>query len=77
MSRFYGTMDGGRKPVSRTGHALTGMEAHLRGWNHGVRVKVCVKDGREVFEVYKTSGSNGSSSDDRLLTELNGAKVDK
>ena len=61
MSHFYGTMDGGRKPASLTGHKAGGISAHLRGWGYGVEVEVTHEDGVDVARVYETGGSNSKN----------------
>jgi hypothetical protein len=44
--------------------------AHLRGWEAGVRVEADrdPKTGRDIFRVFRTSGSNGARSDGYLGT---------
>ena len=64
MSHFYGTMQGNRGSTSRCGSKASGIEAHVRGWNVGVRVSVRVGlDGQDVAEAWRTSGSNGDGGD--------------
>jgi hypothetical protein len=66
MAQFYGDLTGqALKTVTRRGSKVSGIAGHLRGWNIGARIvivfdKATKKD--RVF-VYKTSGSNGSKSD--------------
>lgn len=64
MSALYGTIDAdaSRTTASRRGHRnITG---HIRGWTLGVRVSGRIDgEGRETFDVYLTSGSNGGPSD--------------
>lgn len=57
MSHFYGTMQGGAKEVSRTGDSVSGMQAHVRGWDVGIRVVCTYEDGHDVCRVWLTSGS--------------------
>jgi hypothetical protein len=64
MAHFYGTMQGGRAEVSRTGHKTTGMQAHVRGWDLGVRAHMTHdRDGKDYAVVYLTSGSNGNNGE--------------
>lgn len=58
MSHFYGSMRGSRKEVTRTGLKNEGMEAHIRGWNLGVRVFITHKNGKDLVHIYRTGGSN-------------------
>lgn len=66
MARFYGSM------VNKRGNEVTaegskdGQQAHLRGWNSGVRVVARAVGDSDHFEIYKTSGSNGGRSDKLL-----------
>lgn len=65
MARLYGSLQGGRKQVTRRGTVNSGIRAHIRGWNVGVEVIGKVKgynkknksDGFDYFEIYATSGS--------------------
>jgi hypothetical protein len=61
MSHFYGEMFGSAKnPATMRGHKTTGLEAHLRGWNIGVKVILQNNNGVDEIYLYKTGGSNGS-----------------
>ena len=40
MSHFYGNMKGNRGEITRCGAKSSGLRAHVRGWEVGVRV-VC------------------------------------
>lgn len=60
MARFIGNMQGQRGEASRLGSTKSGIQAHIRGWNIGIKVNGYVDDkGNDLFEVYLTSGSNG------------------
>jgi hypothetical protein len=62
MAHFMSTIKGGRGPASRLGSAKSGMVARVNGWNSGVTVEAGVdSDGRDVFAVYATGGSNGGN----------------
>jgi len=72
MSHFYGNMQGGRGEVTRTGTKNSGMNAHIRGWNCGVEVEARWNDELQVncFDVFRTTGSNGTGGR-VLLTTFN------
>ncbi len=62
MSHFYGEMFGSAKnPATMRGHKTTGLEAHLRGWNIGVKVILQNNNGVDEIYLYKTGGSNDPS----------------
>jgi hypothetical protein len=49
------------------------MYAHVRGWKSGIRVLAgSTKERGDFFQVFRTTGSDGSPSDDQLVYELNG-----
>lgn len=60
MARFYGEVRGRSRTVaSREGSEDSGLRAHLRGWDCGVKIECSVlTDGRDVIRVYRTGGSN-------------------
>ncbi len=76
MSHFYVSAQGARGPVTRTGTKSSGIDAHVRGWDSGVKVlgRAYHSDGlkRDVFDVYATSGSNGGGSDVFLGSVVDG-----
>lgn len=57
MSHFYGDLTGSRGSATRCGTPTSGITAHPRGWNLGVKVS-----GRtspyDLFDVELTRGSN-------------------
>lgn len=74
MSRFYGSLRGGRGEATREGHAATGINGHIRGWDLGVRVDgfaVERAEGRgperDGFDVTVTGGSHGNRPSTPLL----------
>ena len=68
MSRFYASIQGNRGEATRQGHN-TGIKGHIRGWNLGVKVCGYVDpQGRDVFKVYRTAGSNHRDGDRLLCT---------
>ena len=68
MSRFYGSLEGGRGAVTRTGTASSGITAHPRGWNLGIRVSGYDTHANDVFSVNVTGGSTGGRADTHVLT---------
>jgi hypothetical protein len=60
MARFYGSMENSH---GNTVTANNADNAHLRGWNAGVKVTRKVVDGRDLFVVIMTGGSNGNTLD--------------
>lgn len=73
MARFYGQIQGNRGEASRMGTAKSGFDAHIRGWNVGVRIECLASDdgvdgSQDVIKVYQTSGSNGGDPDVLLAT---------
>lgn len=60
MSHFYGSMQGCRKEVTRTGTKNSGLTAHVRGWSLGLRAGVVHFNGEDIVSVELTSGSDGT-----------------
>lgn len=61
MSRLYGSLRGSaRTDATRRGSAASGVTAHVRGWDAGVKVDASVDPASdaEVFAVSLTGGSN-------------------
>jgi hypothetical protein len=59
MAQFRATIQGHRGEASRLGGKKSGISARVNGWNVGVLVIGSVdEDGKDLFEVYKTGGSN-------------------
>lgn len=71
MSHFYGEMTGRTQTVTRCGTKNSGIEAHIRGWNFGVRARVYQHDGHDMVDIYLTSGSTGNESH-HILTACRG-----
>lgn len=70
MARFYATVYGqAGTNASRVGTAWSGIEGHVCGWEAGIRVVGTVDaQGRDVFEVYLTGGSNSSATVAHIAT---------
>lgn len=67
MSQFYAEIQGNRRSATRMGTKASGLVAHIRGWNVGVKVYCSVNaDGKDVVEVYKTGGSRNASNKELL-----------
>ena len=76
MARFFGEVTGGRGTSSRIGNVKSGMVAHIRGWNIGVRVECRVDEhGNDQLSVFVTGGSNKSRRES-LVSEVSEAGVE-
>ena len=78
MAHFRATIQGQRGQASRLGSPKSGIHARVNGWDLGVEVEARIVDGRDVFYVFKTSGSN--AKDRPLLIariDPNGVTPDK
>jgi hypothetical protein len=70
MAHFIGEVQGNRGNASRTGSKKSGMQAHIRGWNLGVKV-VCrhnSKTGKDEIHITQTGGSNGQYAEKHITT---------
>lgn len=72
MAQFYASMQGNRGQATRMGTKNSGLTAHVRGWNIGVRVCLTHRDGEDVVTIYRTNGSNGHSSAEEVIGEYRG-----
>ena len=74
MAHFYGSMKGSRGETTRMGTTNSGMTAHVRGWNLGVRVYLTHNGmtGKDEVSVYRTSGSGQRGSDTLLAHYVQG-----
>jgi len=63
MAQFIAEIKGSRGSVTRLGSKKSGIWASVNGWRSGVDV-IAETDanGRDLFKVYKTGGSNGAFS---------------
>jgi hypothetical protein len=68
MAQFRATIRGRRGEASRLGSKSSGITAHINGWNAGVSVYAAHEDGRDRFEIWLTSGSNGHRASRALGT---------
>lgn len=62
MAQFYGEIKGNRGRVTRTGTKNSGMQAHVRGWNIGVKVILSHVNGSDYIEVWETGGSHNPNT---------------
>lgn len=58
MAQFRATIKGQRGEASRLGSKQSGIVAEVNGWNKGIKIYASHRDGKDVFEVYLTGGSN-------------------
>ena len=64
MSRFYGSLNGQAKTeATRRGNKNSGVGAHVRGWNVGVKIFARADGEKDLIDVYLTTGSDESGSD--------------
>jgi len=68
MAQYRGVVEGSRGSASRLGHKTTGLTVKANGWHLGVTVDVTYRDGKDVFEVYKTGGSSSNSKRELIAT---------
>lgn len=64
MARFKGDIEGSRGTASRLGSEASGMTAHIRGWNLGIRIYAQSDNDNpddDGFTLYVTGGSNDPS----------------
>lgn len=62
MAQYYGEIKGAKGTVTKEGTSQSGIEAHIRGYNVGVRIE-CSPDRKsgkplDQCEVFLTGGSN-------------------
>jgi hypothetical protein len=77
VARFLASIQGGRGEATRLGTVGSGISAHARGWDLGVRVDGRAIGERDAFAVAISGGSNdGRRSVDVLeLEETDGGAV--
>ena len=67
MAKLFGEMRGTRGTVTRCSNSI--ITTHIRGWNLGIKVFADIdENGNEVFEVYRSKGSNDVNNLKHLLT---------
>lgn len=75
MAHFFGSMMGNRGEVTRCGSKLSGLTAHIRSWDVGVRVEIFVNSkGEDTIRLYQTEGSNGSPLSYKFIKEVRAKK---
>ena len=65
MSSLYASIDADASKTQATRRGYRNISAHVRGWDSGVEVDARHDETGDTFDVYVTTGSNGSGS--RLL----------
>ena len=60
MVHFFGEVQGqNRSHISLLGSKESGIQAHIRGWDIGIRISGSSSiENEDVFDVYLTGGSN-------------------
>ena len=66
MAQYRAIITSSRATVSRLGHKPQGMTACVNGWHGGVKVHAAHIDGKDVFAIYSTGGSNAFKSPEYL-----------
>lgn len=76
MAHFYGEMRGQREStVTKCGTKDSGITAHIRGWNTGVKIYCYVdSDGNDCIEIHETGGSRKDGNIRKIAT-IKGGKV--
>ena len=57
MAHFMAKVRGRRGQASRLGDKASGIETKANGWHSGIRVEAHHRDGKDVFRVFATAGS--------------------
>lgn len=71
MSRLYASIDSDSRKTQATSRGHKYVNAHIRGWNSGVRIVAGIEGDEDTFAVILTSGSSPSAPD-RLLGTVRG-----
>lgn len=68
MAHFIGYLKGNRGEASRLGTKKSGISAQAQGWNIGAKIWITYNEetGKDEVTIYKTSGSNGGFSDEKI-----------
>lgn len=69
MAQFLGEVQGSRGAVHRLGGKDSGMDTRCNGWNCGITVYAHTVDDVDIFEVYRTGGSDGGR-DRKLIATI-------
>ncbi len=75
MAQFRATIQGNRKEASRLGTKDSGITATIDGWDDGVLVVVDHIDGKDVFQIYSSGGTNGQDTGGLIATIKDGRIV--
>lgn len=71
MAQFRATIVGQRGEASRLGNKMSGLRCECNGWTAGVTVYAEHRDGKDVFTVWRTTGS-AARGGQVLLAEFDG-----
>ncbi len=76
MAQFYAEIQGNRGMATRMGTKESGMFAHIRGWDVGVKVFLDwdEEEQRDIVTVYQTGGSNQPGTKAILLRICEGGE---
>lgn len=66
MAQYLGTIKGSRKRITGVGGKSSGLKTTCEGYNKGVIVIATYEDGKDVFKIYETDGTN--SDNKKLIT---------
>jgi hypothetical protein len=67
MSHYYASIQGPKGAATRCGTKGSGISTHVRTWDFGIKVIITHRNGRDIAEIYQTTGSNGTDRDSVLL----------
>lgn len=72
MAQFRATIEGSRGMASRLGTKKSGLDVRINGWNDGLRVTAYFDEetGKDVFEVFRTGGSNDSHDKTPIMVRI-------
>jgi len=76
MAQFRATIQGTRGQASRLGTKKSGLLLNVNGWHAGISISASYEDGKDIFKVYKTAGSNGGHSSIHIATVRDGVIED-
>lgn len=74
--KFAGTVTGFNHSTESSRYDSSGISAHVRGWDDGIKITAYANSkGEEVFEIHTTGGSNDSDCRTHIATVVNGRVV--
>jgi len=69
MAQFYAEIKGNKGVATRQGSKSSGLTAHIRGYDVGVKVFCEHRDGQDIITVWRTGGSNNPAIKD-IICEI-------